>query len=1202
MAYPVPFAYTVPKPCYSSALVYDGDGVMVYKLWDTQREDSAGVKTGEWTGINDENHLSENGGYHVKMQYSNVEDPDWSAGILNSSIDPFGPNRHGAYGFYNSISASPSGDFIYACTGFNEGRPSFNKVDVNDIQRRKFIYDVSGRQQYGIFSDNDGVTAYQAGYDGNDPKKDTVSFIIGVNMADDARVVFGSGVSLKINAGGITYASVVGLKSSGTDLNNPIRISGFGVSRNYNYMYASYSLSNEIQVLDKRQSSGALLFTITDKINPSKISIRGNDLWLRHTVDNIWEKFLINSDGTLSTTAIVLTGYIEGLDIAINEANTELALADRNNDFNIVRFYNPSNGVIRAYSIGGNESYYEDPNVLDNKFNWGRSALCFVGSRLWVTDSGNCRIQIFNSDRTFYDAISWLDARYSISVPDGSDPTNIRMLSEYLEVKVDMPKIGQAGWWKLTRNYNRMIPSAYAGSQYNVFNEAVILPNGRLYATLRTFTSKEKAYFYLPETGVLRKTHIVGEYSLRASDAALLTYYRPSSTGNRSVRYTEKLSSGVNEFGDPVHVSTETDLFLIPKSVSTDPAQLGLLNLGSPQGLKVTSDKYVTFEAKNEKNGFHVGIVQDNKFIAKTAKPTPTGYNGFFPKDGYFDQRSGGGKLIVVDGKIIWNYPGEGYNGGQTNYYNVVSEYGHHITRFGVANGIATYDVSGRSPAKMAGNVKNIGGIKYNNKWYVFSNDESQQAAVHMWTVDLNDISYQDIDITLNVTDQGALRRNYTGKVFDNINNTSNTLISSLSVSGLDINGSVIIQGYFKPLYTELYTFKLTADSTSRLIIKPNMLPVFTTIINNEVNVPLSMLSGTIQLTAELWYLFRIELTGSQGSLLWSSPSQVEQEIPASLLRPTVIPDYSNGVSLLENFESETVIGNKYGWVSNTGGLTSGLKVQTVQYEYNRNELYVYFRQNSPATTTIDRNVGTDAVEKLLTWDIFDNVNYFKNYPNRASNGQKYQILDSNGLIIGELNTLLAGNGVQLLFNGRVLRDASQLTEILLSQPLTIHYNGATLDVFYGPYGWFYGIPILNPSAVATKPKTLRLFFKTANKGEDRIISLADTVVRKVLDTFVPDPPVSITSISPVSAKISDSVVITGINLTDVTEVTFGGIPAKSFVVNSSTSITAIVAVGNSGNVYVNGVDGSFSFPGFTFIAPSVATDLFLIGYKVDTE
>lgn len=82
--------------------------------------------------------------------------------------------------------------------------------------------------------------------------------------------------------------------------------------------------------------------------------------------------------------------------------------------------------------------------------------------------------------------------------------------------------------------------------------------------------------------------------------------------------------------------------------------------------------------------------------------------------------------------------------------------------------------------------------------------------------------------------------------------------------------------------------------------------------------------------------------------------------------------------------------------------------------------------------------------------------------------------------------------------------------------------------------------------------------------------------------TFIPGP--VITSFSPASATAGTTITITGTNFTGATSVTFGGLPAASFTVVSSTQITAVVGPGNSGNIAITSPGGTGTAAGFSII------------------
>lgn len=91
--------------------------------------------------------------------------------------------------------------------------------------------------------------------------------------------------------------------------------------------------------------------------------------------------------------------------------------------------------------------------------------------------------------------------------------------------------------------------------------------------------------------------------------------------------------------------------------------------------------------------------------------------------------------------------------------------------------------------------------------------------------------------------------------------------------------------------------------------------------------------------------------------------------------------------------------------------------------------------------------------------------------------------------------------------------------------------------------------------------------------------------------------PPHINNFSPAEAKQGDSIVIIGKNFENTTAVTFGEIPASSFIVNSDTMITAVVGRGASGFVSLTTSDGLDSLGGFSFLEVHVDSFL-LIGFS----
>jgi IPT/TIG domain/FG-GAP-like repeat len=90
--------------------------------------------------------------------------------------------------------------------------------------------------------------------------------------------------------------------------------------------------------------------------------------------------------------------------------------------------------------------------------------------------------------------------------------------------------------------------------------------------------------------------------------------------------------------------------------------------------------------------------------------------------------------------------------------------------------------------------------------------------------------------------------------------------------------------------------------------------------------------------------------------------------------------------------------------------------------------------------------------------------------------------------------------------------------------------------------------------------------------------------------TFSNSPP-TVTSFSPTTGSIGQTITITGTQLSSATGVTFGGTNASSFTVVSDTEIKAVAAAGSSGDVVVVTSLGNATLSGFTFqSAPTITS------------
>ncbi|RVU00695.1 T9SS type A sorting domain-containing protein [Mucilaginibacter limnophilus] len=88
---------------------------------------------------------------------------------------------------------------------------------------------------------------------------------------------------------------------------------------------------------------------------------------------------------------------------------------------------------------------------------------------------------------------------------------------------------------------------------------------------------------------------------------------------------------------------------------------------------------------------------------------------------------------------------------------------------------------------------------------------------------------------------------------------------------------------------------------------------------------------------------------------------------------------------------------------------------------------------------------------------------------------------------------------------------------------------------------------------------------------------------------FIVVPSPQISSFSPSTGAAGDKITISGVNLTDVDRVLFGGVDA-TFKVISATTIEATLGYGSSGYVSVQSEGGTASLPGFTHSGPAITS------------
>ena len=168
-----------------------------------------------------------------------------------------------------------------------------------------------------------------------------------------------------------------------------------------------------------------------------------------------------------------------------------------------------------------------------------------------------------------------------------------------------------------------------------------------------------------------------------------------------------------------------------------------------------------------------------------------------------------------------------------------------------------------------------------------------------------------------------------------------------------------------------------------------------------------------------------------------------------------------------------------------------------------------------------------------------------------------------------------------------VLRDQSPSAAAITNFTPTAGINGTVVTIT--------GINLTGATAVSfggTPATTFTVVSSTTitatvGAGTSGIVSVVTPAGTATLSGFtygLPQP--SLTSFSPTSGTTGAQITIMGTNLSGVTSVSFGGIPASSFAIQNDNEITAIVASGATGAVNVTSSAGSSALPGFTYSTP----------------
>jgi hypothetical protein len=1099
----VPFTFKVNSASKVSAGVFKRDGTLVRTLWNNVSY-TAGTHTANWDRKDDEGRLVADTGFVVKVISSNVN-YKWEGVIGNTSDSLTGPTVIRMFERMHGLAIA--GFNAYYGAGYTEGITSSYKFNTKDPQKKyNILYsEYQDMAQASDYVATDSNYVYWAGYDAFDDNKQ--SFVYATKVSNDQEVLFANGTSVEVTHGR-TYSKAIDVTTG--DINALPK--GLAVQKKGKYLFVSHPGNNELHVLNK--TTGALVQTLTVTA-PMGLAVDKTDaLWMISGNGDV-SKYPVNTNGTLGTATLTLTGLADPLALAVSPDGKIIVVIDGGSSQQ-VKAFNNSTGV-SAWTLGQKGGYETDPAVTDDKFYFSDDVTMlshpFIAFQqdgsFWLGDVGNERVQHYNSSRVYIDRIMSLPHSYSVAV-DRNDPG--RVFNEYLEFKVDYTKsLGATnGSWTLVRNWRRGVKKDYfQEGMMRIFNQVITLSNGRTYATLENCYVPDERYpeiVELPSSGNLRYTGVrfdVDAKDLIQDDGSRIRYISSGHIGDVGIWETQKLTGFTNN--NPVW-GTTSKIGSTPTIAVNDPASGYVID-----PVLTSSDMLITFDKDRNNQGFHLGAIKkgDNKYLWKTSPSTSRDYVGPFPTDGAFDIGNNveysGGHAYSMERSILWNYHGEFWKNSQTNIWNHFYDNGLMVGQFGVAL-LDAEKITPEAYPMGAGNVFSSAVVKVGNDYYIYHNDESVHAGVHRWKITgLNTIN----EVSIPVYPQAAISGGLVGTWFNGAELNNMKIVSAVvdqtvnmstpsSKLANSLSFSTRWTGFVKPAYSQKYTFYTNTSKGVRLWIDGQL------IINKWSNGSLFENSGSITLESGKLYTVKMEINGGVAALSWSSSSQSKQVIPSNNLYPSEITDYSGNIDLMEGLHFKSVLTDgMYGWKRNpvNEDSTSGEQYWHVQtgvqsFKKDRPDLYMTFRRDNGAYE-VTRDLGTPAT-CIGSWKLNGSISYDGNYPKWTDDdgGGYFEVLDNQGKVISRITQeQYMSNGqmyIMLKCNGKTIHDMMDRYTYIFSnkpQPFELTVSSAGITFKYGTFA-AVDAAIFDAKSNWNKPSSIRFNFIGTTSSYDRVINI----------------------------------------------------------------------------------------------------------------
>ncbi|HEX7905243.1 MAG TPA: FG-GAP-like repeat-containing protein [Chitinophagaceae bacterium] len=207
---------------------------------------------------------------------------------------------------------------------------------------------------------------------------------------------------------------------------------------------------------------------------------------------------------------------------------------------------------------------------------------------------------------------------------------------------------------------------------------------------------------------------------------------------------------------------------------------------------------------------------------------------------------------------------------------------------------------------------------------------------------------------------------------------------------------------------------------------------------------------------------------------------------------------------------------------------------------------------------------------------------------------------DHNGSLIFVLRNTTSGGAIQFATPAQLVANVNpqelklsdldgdgklDIAVVLISHNLAVFKNNSTP-------GNISFSPKVNYAPGAFNGEHALALADINGDGKNDAIVTSETARRMSVHVNATVPSPFIQSFTPTIGEQGTSVIIMGVNFTNVSVVSFGGVPAASYIVNSPTQITAIVGTGATGAVTVTNNFGTGTLSGFVFGFPPVITSV----------